>query len=155
MEEEIYTSTFFDRLEEAAGIHGNMAELSRYYDLHYNTILKYKTTKSVPDAEVLLKLYREKGLNIHWLLTGEVSASAPVEPRKEAIPPGAAVSNTQASMPPITANITKEDTTITLEIPKITLTLKTTSTTPAQHEGGSGKDTHSIPLFLISGDEAP
>lgn len=79
--------TFYERLMEISGSKTTV-DLEQWSGLHYNTLTNYKNDGNrVPKAEVLLKLYQDKGLSIDWLLSGVGSPYAAKEETPSNKPP--------------------------------------------------------------------
>lgn len=60
---------FVERLRKLFG-HASMAEIARRIDVPHATIRNYFQGR-LPAPEVLIKLARETGVSLNWLLTGE------------------------------------------------------------------------------------
>jgi transcriptional regulator with XRE-family HTH domain len=60
---------FAERLMVLAGS-DRTVDIAEWAGISYNTINNYINSGRLPSAEVLLKLHENRGVNIHWLLTG-------------------------------------------------------------------------------------
>ena len=46
-------------------------EFDKKLDVGRNNVYTWETNKNMPLAEILLQIYKEYGVNINWLLSGE------------------------------------------------------------------------------------
>jgi len=49
----------------------NQEELSRRLGIHRNSLVRYERGERGIDVELLVRIARELGVSLHWLVTGE------------------------------------------------------------------------------------